>query len=265
MNRTQPRVLACASIVGALILIGDGLAAQEVRPAGSKIEIVYEVDLGELAERLPRELMLYTTKPDPVAASQQKALEAALGGRFHFEASEASGGVFAVDRSRLWMRPPKPNDDAVELSKDEVRRVAESFLDTIDGMPPKTVTTAISTDTMVFIDRDGGEKRVPMGRNTTYRRLLDGIEVAGPGGKIKTFHDLKGHVVGYLRVWRELEPAEVMPLIPMDEAIRRFEERPLGRSLLGGVSKVDVTRVQLGYLERGLTETLAGAMRKCSG
>ena len=34
--------------------------------------------------------------------------------------------------------------------------------------------------------------------------------------------------------------------------LRRFEEKPLGRSLLGDVFKVEVKKVQLAYLERGL-------------
>jgi len=93
-----------------------------------------------------------------------------------------------------------------------------------------------------------------MGVNVTYRRILEGYEVVGPGGKLKIFHDMNGDVAGYLRVWRKLSPEkEMQPLIPIRQAVGRFQENPLGRSLLSDVKKVEVTEIRIAYLEHGIT------------
>jgi hypothetical protein len=106
---------------------------------------------------------------------------------------------------------------------------------------------------MELMDKNGERRSLPMGVNVTYRRLLEGYEVVGPGGKLKIFHDTNGDVVGYQRVWRKLSPEkERQPLISIRQAADRFKENPLGRTLLSDVDKIEVTEIRVAYLEHGI-------------
>jgi hypothetical protein len=252
MERNRMHIVTLVAALGAVAVSVAAGGAQEADVTKSRIEVAFDVSLEDLADKLPKELMLFRCSPDRAAGMQRKAVESALRGKFHFELAEPSGGLLAADRSRLWMEPPKRGSKPRLPADADIRAAAETFLRTINGAPSDTHTVRVSTDTIVFLDREGQQQTLPMGANTTYRRVIDGYEVVGPGGKIKTFHALNGDVVGYLRVWRELEPAELQPLIPVDEAARRFQENPMGRSLLANVFKVEVRGIELGYLERGL-------------
>jgi hypothetical protein len=135
-----------------------------------------------------------------------------------------------------------------------VRASAENFLRKINGLPGKQATVQrVSYEQMEMRDKAGRHTQLPMAANVTYRRLLGGYEGVGPGGKVKVFHDMRGNVAGYLRVWRTLTPiSRGEPLISLDEAVKRFKENPLGRVMLSGVTRVEVLDMRPAYLELGL-------------
>ena len=226
-------------------------------PSISKqIEVAFLVSLDELAQKMPTDMALYICAPDEVGATQREALQAFMGKRAYFELQEASGGVFAGDMDRLWAKAPQFDDTIESPDEKRIRTKAENFLTQINGLPgdQKTIRR-VSFDTMELMDKDGKRRSLPMGVNVTYRRLLEGYEVVGPGGKLKVFHDTKGDVVGYQRVWRKLSlEKENQSLISINQVVERFKENPLGRALLSDVEKVEVKEVRLVYLEHGISD-----------
>lgn len=225
--------------------------------SGKQIEVVFRASLDELAKKLPTELTLYRSAPDEVGTTQREALNTLLGKGSYFELQEASGGVFAGDMARLWAKAPKFTDEVNIPDEKRIRTTAEGFLEKIKGLPgDQKMVQHISVDTMELMDKSGQRRSLPMGVNVTYRRLLEGYEVVGPGGKLKIFHDTNGDVVGYQRVWRKLSPErEMQPLISIHQAADRFKENPLGRVLLSDVDKIEVTSIRLAYLEHGIAES----------
>lgn len=221
---------------------------------GRQIKVVFLVSLDELAKKLPTKLALYHCAPDEAGAAQREALQSFLGKSAHFELQEASGGVFAGDMDRLWAKAPKFKDEIKSPDEKRIRTTAENFLAKIKGLPGKQETVRrVTIDTMELMDKSGERRTLPMGVNVTYRRLLEGYEVVGPGGKLKVFHDTNGDVVGYQRVWRKLRPEkERQPLISIRQAADRFKENPLGRALLSDVDKIEVTEIRIAYLEHGI-------------
>ena len=225
----------------------------QVQAGARDAEVVFKVPLGELAERAPRKLTLYRTAPDEAGAAQQKSLKAAFGKAAHFETDKVSGGVFSADKDRLWAQPPKSVGEIQSPDEERSRKTAERFLREIKGLPEgqKTIQR-VSVDTMERKDKEGVRQSRTVGVNVTYRRLLQGREVVGPGGKLKVFLDAKGEPAGYLRVWRRLKPEQAERLISFQEALERFKKDPLGRVLLSGVEKVEVTDIRPAYLEHGV-------------
>lgn len=245
-----------AALIGAVMLIIPQTIGWAQVPAvkPSQIEVVFQVSLDELAMKLPKKLMLYQASPDPIAITQRQALERFFGKAAYFEVAEASGGLFCADLSRLWAKAPRPDDQVLALGAQEIRTIAERFLAQIGGMPGEKIVVYTSTDTMEFVDTRGQRRTLPVGYNMTCRRLVDGYEVVGPGGKIKVFLDLSGQVAGYLRVWRRLVPLREEPLITIHQAADKFKTKPLGNVLLADVKKVEVKGIKLVYFELGMYE-----------
>jgi hypothetical protein len=251
---------------GVLVVLNWQVQAgtQKMAPGGSasslsserQIEVVFRALLDELAKELPTKLTLYRSAPDEVGANQREALQAFLGKGTYFELQKASGGVFAGDMARLWAKAPDFTDEVKSPDEKRILMTAERFLENIKGQPGDQKTLQhVSVDTMELMDKGGQRRSLPMGVNVTYRRLLEGYEVVGPGGKLKVFYDTNGDIVGYLRVWRKLSPEkEKRPLISIHQAADRFKEDPLGRALLCDVDKVEVTEIRLAYLEHGIAD-----------
>lgn len=225
-------------------------------PLISQIEVVFEINLDELAKTLPEKLMLYRAAPDPIGIAQRQNLEHFFGTAAYFEVAEVSGGVFCADLSRLWAKAPRPGDRIRTLDSKEIRAAAEKFLSEIKApTPSEQLQIYTATDTMEFMDNRGQRQVLPIGFSMTYRRLLGGCEVVGPGGKIKVFLDLNGQVAGYLRVWRALTPLREERLIGVYQAADNFKKDPLGNLLLANVRKVRVIGLKVGYFELGMYES----------
>jgi hypothetical protein len=228
------------------------LAQTKINP----IEVVFKVPLDELEKRLPRSMRLYRAGPDETAVGQRKALDSVFGKGSQTEIYKQSGGIFSADLSRLWADPLEKVGDAKKMDKRAVQASAEDFLGRIDGLPGKQKTVhRVSFDKMERVNKEGARQSHTLGANITYRRLLNGYEGVGPGGKLKVFHDMQGSVAGYLRVWRKLTPEKrPQPVISLREATERFKKDPLGKVMLAGVRRVEVNAIRPAYLELGMAE-----------
>jgi hypothetical protein len=226
------------------------------RAKAKPIEVVFKISLDDLAKRIPRSMLLYRAEPDAVAMEQRKSLAKLFGKAGHLETHEQSGGVFAADMHRLWADAPEKATEAKAMDKRAVQASAERFLQRINGLPGKQKTVRqISFDKMERMDKEGKKETHAMSANITYRRLLNGYQGVGPGGKLKVFHDMQGQVAGYMRVWRKLTPEKrPQPVISLREAAERFKRDPLGRVMLAGVTRVEVTALRPAYLELGMME-----------
>jgi len=260
LHRVSQVVMGIAALLAGALTIGSGQPVVPIKPPlvtpllPGGIEVVFQVSLDKLARELPEKLMVYRTYPDPEGMAQRTALEHFLGKSAYFEVEQASGGVFCADLSRLWAKAPQPGDKVPTLGAQTLRAAVQEFLTAIRGIPGDKTTVSTSTDRMEFVDPRGTRQSLPLGYNVTYRRLLEGYEVIGPGGKIKVFLDLGGQVAGYLRVWRKLAPVGEKALISVYEAAERFKKDPLGTVLLADVKRVVVSELRLAYLARGMAD-----------
>ena len=221
------------------------------------IKVVYKVDLEQLAKKLPGRLMVYRTSPDQGGESQMEAVKKFFGSESNMvvDMQKASGGIFAADLNRLWARVPGFNDEVPPLDRKQILAATAAFLSEINGNPQEKTVRRFSTDSVELTDKEGKQKVLPLGANITYRRILNGYKVIGPGGKIKIFHDSEGMVAGYLRVWRSLKAESVKPLIGVFGARDEFNKNPLGDTLLADISEVNVNNITLAYLERGINQS----------
>jgi hypothetical protein len=227
---------------------------EQAQASASKIKVAYKVSLADLAKKLPTKLMVYRTSLDPQGASQVQAVKKFFGdGKNVFaEVPKNSGGLFAADLDRLWARVPGIDEQVPPLDEKKIRTAANSFLSEIKGIPVGTRVSRFSNDTVEMADKEGKRRTLPFGANLTYRRVVNGYRVVGPGGKIKVFHDIDGLVAGYLRVWRSLKAEKKRSLVNVFKAAETFDQNPLGDTLLADISRVNVNKINLAYLERGV-------------
>ena len=79
------------------------------------------------------------------------------------------------------------------------------------------------------------------------QRIVDGVPVDGPGGKVVVYLDAAGEVTGLDRTWRTIsgvrQPVEA--LRPPDDVLTRA-----GR-FWSASTRVDVRQVRFGYFEQG--------------
>jgi len=82
-----------------------------------------------------------------------------------------------------------------------------------------------------------------------FRRLVDGIPVEGPGGKLLVYLDQHGEVTGVDRLWREVKDVFV-PSVEL-RSPESAQEDVRARWGDGGIGIVEVDAVRLAYFEAG--------------
>lgn len=229
----------------------SGYAAD--RSKAAEIDIQFKVSAAKLKADSPSSMFFYRCAMDRSSQNQKASLKEFFGQSSFMEIREKSGGIFAADMKRLWASRPKMNDDIKRMGKREALQKTDDFLKRVKGTPVESIVKRFSEDKMKFIKKDQEESSLPMGWNVTYRRVLKNYEVVGPGGKIKTYLNTNGDIVGYIRIWRELSPEKEAPIISPDKAVEKFKKDPIGTALLSNVEKIEVTDIKLAYLELGIS------------
>jgi hypothetical protein len=189
-------------------------SASQPNVTATEIKVVYKVDLEQLAKKLPGRLMVYRTSPDQGGESQMDAVKKFFGSESNkvVVMQKASGGILRRTSTTLG-KSAWSSTNEVPPSQEQILAATATFLYEINGNPQEKTVRRFSTDSVELTDKEGKQKVLPLGANITYRRILNGYKVIGPGGKIKIFHDSEGMVAGYLRVWRSLKAESVKPLI----------------------------------------------------
>lgn len=251
MKKTHIMLFTVIFILIGLLTTKLGMAADKTKSSGLDIE--FQVSIDRLAAEAPKSMFFYRCAPDKSSQKQKEPLQEFFGKTSFMELKEESGGIFSADMTRLWIKPPKPEAEIERLKKEEAFRKTDEFLKSINGTPKASTLRRFSEDRIEFIKKSRQMRSVPVGWNVTYRKLLRDYEVTGPGGKIKTYFDSKGEIAGYIRVWRELKTGKKARIISPNEAAEKFKKDPIGRALLSGVEKIEVTDIQLAYLEQGIS------------
>jgi hypothetical protein len=87
-----------------------------------------------------------------------------------------------------------------------------------------------------------------IGARVEFRRILDGLSAAGPGGKTVVYLDHERQLTGIDHLWREIEDVHepVAGLRPVSEVLDEVRRRYLATE-----GRVEVSDLQLGYFELG--------------
>ncbi|MCD6352077.1 MAG: hypothetical protein J7M26_08150 [Armatimonadetes bacterium] len=185
-------------------------------------------------------------------SSLQKGLSTAKRGDSYAEAYEVSGGTFCADLSRLW---PVLSPDQIRrvktraLQRNVVLEVANQFVREL-GALPKEPTRAIYLPDEIYFQRGEGEvQRHVIAAAVEYRRSAEGIQVGGPGGKLKVYFDTQGEPAGLLRTMRVIEPYRKLRIHPASRVLAEIRKGPIRRQLLLGIRSVEIAQMKLIYYE----------------
>jgi hypothetical protein len=157
----------------------------------------------------------------------------------------ASGALRYKDSSR-WQLDDGESD--VRFSDDEGVEIARRFVEAHRLLPAgEGRTTRVTRLNVASSDIKGEsfEQRV-IDLGVVFERVIDGVPVDGPGGKLVVYIDAERQVTGVDRIWRQIRgtAAEVDSLKPPQEV----EERMI--SSFGRSARAEVTDVRFGYFEQ---------------
>jgi len=136
-------------------------------------------------------------------------------------------------------------------SEEEAVKFAIKALERYGGLPEDAVLSKVQTEYAEVIDTDTGKvDRKPTLIKVTFKRCIDEMPVIGPGGKIVVYIGDNGEVVDLTKIWRKLEYAGKVKIIPAKEAFEKLVKgevimKPMGRL------KLKVTDVEVGYYAVG--------------
>lgn len=157
----------------------------------------------------------------------------------------ASGALRYKDSSRWQLDDGESN---VRFSDDEGVGIARRFIEAHRLLPGgESHTTRVTRLNVASSDIKGEsfEQRV-IDLGVVFERVIDGVPVDGPGGKLVVYVDAEKQVTGVDRIWRQIRAvaADVDSLKPAEEV----EERMI--SSFGRASRAEVTEVRFGYFEQ---------------
>ena len=228
----------------------------------------------DILRRLPEidSVMVYKTFPDRewVEAGLPKAMEffgvggqlqpsrtaggllVAQQGRRYAEAYEASGASFCADLKRIWplVRPDQIGRIRTrELSREVTLERAQQLVRQLGALPREKVRAIYLPDEMYLQMPQGETRRVLVSAAVVFRRVVEGMSVEGPGGKLKVYFDMGGQPAGLLRTMRVLQPYKKMAIRSAKTVLAQIRKQPIRRQLLAGVRAVEVSRIKLVYYE----------------
>lgn len=169
-------------------------------------------------------------------------------GSFTLVVNHASGGLRFYDKARWQVDDGTSHvefDDATAIG------IAERFVTAHSVVPLADCKVLRTTRLNVGIaEKSTGfsEHRV-VDVGVVFARVVDGIPVEGPGGKVMVYIDARGNLTGVDRLWRDVVEvdADHVPLRPPDEvqkeAAREWD--------IEGSGHVTVDDFRFGYFEQG--------------
>jgi hypothetical protein len=169
-------------------------------------------------------------------------------GQILLQCFKESGGIRFIDQSR-WMVDDQKSDLAFDDEKAfEMARaiIKKHKLAKADEFKPLKVTH-LHVGSMDEKMKNVQERVIDAG--VIFQRMVDGVPVLGPGGKLMIFLDAEGGMTGLEKIWRPIQ--EVLRKV---EGLRepKLAENQLVRFLkTRGIQKADVESAEFGYFELG--------------
>lgn len=160
---------------------------------------------------------------------------------------KASGAVRYQDRSRWQVDDGKAN---LKISDAEAEKRALELVSAHKLASPKEFrllkVTRLTVGEASGDTKRASERVIDVG--VAFQRLVGGVPVDGPGGKLIVYMDHNGELSGFDRIWRPVAKvqAPVRQLLPpkaAEEDLLRYWGRETGR--------IDVLDVRFGYVELG--------------
>jgi hypothetical protein len=160
---------------------------------------------------------------------------------------KASGAVRYQDRSRWQVDDGKAN---LKITDAEAEKRALELVSAHKLASPKEFKLLKVTRLTVgeaSVDKQRASERV-IDVGVAFQRLVGGVPVDGPGGKLIVYMDHNGELTGFDRIWRPVAKvqAPVRELLPPKAAeadLLRYWEQETGR--------IDVLDMRFGYVELG--------------
>jgi len=163
-------------------------------------------------------------------------------GKFIIKMYKSSGAVWYLDLSKIWLCPL---DVSFSITDAEARAIAEEFLKRT-GLRPKDSVFYKVSHSKVMVVSEGEKWEKITGATVIFRRQIDGIPVIGPGSVIRVYINHEKEVVGFYKLWREIEKTVgIAKIISLNSAIEKAKTRR---------SRADVARVdklEFGYFAQG--------------
>ncbi len=160
---------------------------------------------------------------------------------------KASGALRYQDRSRWQVDDGKAN---LKIGDAEAEKRALELVRAHKLAAPKEIellkVTRLTVGEASVESKRGSERVIDVG--VAFRRLVGGVPVDGPGGKVIVYMDQNGELTGFDRIWRPVAKvrAPVRQLLPPQAA-----EEDLLRYWAQETGRIDVVDMRFGYVELG--------------
>lgn len=158
--------------------------------------------------------------------------------------------VFTASRSLRWKllddATSEPGEPARLPDERDAVRLADTFLQQHELAHELARVRGVSDTVVTRIDEGGQQAAYPITRHVDFGFSLDGLEVFGPGAKIQVTYDQPDRVCEVLRFWREVEEAQTLDLISVEDAAQALREAVAPEGVAQG-TRIVFDEPDLGY------------------
>jgi len=191
--------------------------------------------------------------PDKGRLTEQAATLTYAEGPLQVTLHRASGGVRFQDLQRWQVDDGSahidiPDVEAIAIAKRQVKKLALAPPDEIQVLK----VTRLRVGTAEASGKKAEERIIDVG--VAFQRLVGGIPVDGPGGKLIVYLDHEGQVTGVDRLWRTIKRASKPIAVQPPEFAERDLVKYWGKAGTDGAGRIEVREVRFGYFEQGWNE-----------
>jgi len=142
-------------------------------------------------------------------------------------------------------------------SEKEAVVIADSYVESHGGLPKDAFVKYVEQQYMEKRNQKTGElvEKYPLVTEVNYARIVDGMEVVGPGDFIMVSIGEDGNVLCYMRTWRALQEAGEIDIIPSEQAIAKLESGQIMQKPVSPYqSPLTIDDISLGYYSEAIGE-----------